>query len=485
MIESVSLLIAAPEIFLACATLSLLLIGVFWPVEATDKVHLLALLALGVTCALVISSGNFNSYTTFGGMFIVDGFSVFMKVLVLLSSAISLFLSRAWMQREQLNQFEFPVLTLFATLGMLAIVSANSLMSMYLSLELQSLSLYIIVSYHRDSNKSTEAGLKYFVTGALASGLLLFGISFIYGFSGQTGFDELASFLLEERKNSITLGITIGMVFILVGLAFKIAAVPFHMWAPDVYEGAPTPVTTFLAVAPKVAGLSLLMRVVTGPFLAMTEEWQQIIVALAVASMILSAFAAINQSNIKRLMAYSSVGHIGYILIGLVVSNITGIRGMLVYLTIYLVMNLGTFSVILTMRQKGRLVENINDLSGLARTQPLVAGSLAALMFSMAGIPPLAGFFGKLYIFMAAIEAQLYFLAIIGALTSVVGAFYYLRIVKIMYFNEPVEPLDKSFSHSPTLVLITSSVFVISFFMYPSVLLMQAQVAASSLLFSG
>ncbi|KAF0140406.1 MAG: NADH-quinone oxidoreductase subunit N, partial [Rhodospirillaceae bacterium] len=403
MTELPNLLPALPELFLACAGLVLLMVGVFRQGETTpETVGLWTVLAL-LMAGLLVMTGGGERDTTFGGMFVTDRFGMFMKCLVLIASAVTLAMSLSWMRHERLNRYEFSILILFATLGMLMMISADDLMAMYLGLELQSLSLYVLAACHRDSSRSTEAGLKYFVLGALASGLLLFGASFVYGFTGQTRFDELARILAGAEGTS--LGATIGMVFILAGLAFKVSAVPFHMWTPDVYEGAPTPVTAFFAVTPKMAAMALLVRVMTGPFGVMSEQWQQVVTALAIGSMVLGAFAAINQTNIKRLMAYSSIGHVGYVLIGLTVGNVAGVRGILIYLAIYLAMNLGVFAVILSMRQKGRLVEEIEDLSGLSKTQPAMAAALAALIFSMAGIPPLAGFFGKLYVFMAAIEA--------------------------------------------------------------------------------
>ncbi|VBB68598.1 NADH-ubiquinone oxidoreductase chain N [invertebrate metagenome] len=481
MTELPDFLPAFPELFLICAALGLLMVGVFrqeGKKSTTDVVGLWAVLALIVTGFLVLVGEN-AYIKTFSGMFIIDRFSVFMKILVLIATTLTLVMSLTWLRREQLSRFEFPVLILFSTVGMFMMVSANDLMAMYLGLELQSLSLYVIATYHRDSSRSTEAGMKYFILGALASGFLLFGASFVYGFTGQTGFDDLARSLAGVEKTS--LGAIIGVAFILFGLAFKVSAVPFHMWTPDVYEGAPTPATAFFALAPKMAAMALLVRVMTGPFMAMIEQWQQLVIVLAVASMILGAFAAINQTNIKRLMAYSSIGHIGYALIGLAVGNMIGVLGIVIYLAIYLVMNLGVFAMILSMRQKGRLVEGIDDLAGLAKTQPVVAAALAALMFSMAGIPPLAGFFGKLYVFIAAIEAQMYTLAVIGVLTSVVSAFYYLRIIKIMYFDEPVEMFDKPLSRSVILTLAASSVVVLFFFLYPPLLLIQAEAATASL----
>ncbi|MEO5373073.1 MAG: NADH-quinone oxidoreductase subunit NuoN [Alphaproteobacteria bacterium] len=467
-----------PEIFLACAAMALMMVGVFRRDDATDLVGGLAVMAM--LTAAVLELGFIGArMTTFNGMVIVDQFAVFTKVLVLVASVLTLLMSLSWLRRERIGRFEFPVLVLFATLGMMMMISANDLMALYLGLELQSLSLYVIAAYQRDNQRSSEAGLKYFVLGSLASGLLLFGASFIYGFTGATGFDALARSLTTASGPGV--GVVVGIVFVLAGLAFKVSAVPFHMWTPDVYEGAPTPVTAFFAVAPKVAAMAMLMRVMMGPFGGMAAQWQQIVVFLSVGSMVLGAFAAINQTNIKRLMAYSSIGHVGYALIGLAVGNVAGIRGVLVYLAIYVFMNMGVFAVILSMRQKGRLAEDIEDLSGLSRTNPMMALALAILMFSMAGIPPMAGFFGKLYIFVAAVEAKMFTLAVIGVLSSVVGAFYYLRIIKVMYFDEPAEAFDKPVGRAVGLVLAGSSLFILFFFLYPAPLLTGAGSAAAAL----
>src|SRR5690606_5650261 len=376
-------------------------------------------------------------------LFIVDQFAVFMKALVLIGSASAIVLAVRFNANEGLDRFEYPVIVVLATLGMMMMISANDFIALYLGLELQSLSLYVLAAFRRDSVRSTEAGLKYFVLGALSSGLLLYGASLIYGFAGSTGFDALARVLAAGAPESTWIGVVFGLVFVSAGLAFKVSAVPFHMWTPDVYEGAPTPVTAFFAVAPKVAALALFVRAMLTPFGDISAEWQQIVIVISVLSMILGAFAAIAQTNIKRLMAYSSIGHVGYAWIGLAAGTEEGIRGILIYLLIYVAMTLGTFAVILAMRQKDQMVESVNDLAGLARTHPGMALVMAAFMFSLAGIPPLAGFFGKFYVFMAAINAELYTLAVIGVLSSVVGSYYYLRIVKLMYFDEAAEPLAK------------------------------------------
>jgi NADH-quinone oxidoreductase subunit N len=363
---------------------------------------------------------------------------------------------------------------------MMMMVSANDLIALYMGIELQSLALYVIASFQRDSLRSTEAGLKYFVLGALSSGMLLYGCSLIYGFTGATGFTAIAAAIQGQEHAGI--GLIVGIVFLCAGLAFKVSAVPFHMWTPDVYEGAPTPVTAFFAVAPKIAGLALFMRALIVPFLAISDDWQQIIVVISVASMLLGAFAAIWQDNIKRLMAYSSIGHVGYALIGLAAGSAEGVRGVLVYLVIYMAMNVGTFACILSMRRRSGMVEGISDLAGLSKRNPLMALALAVFMFSMAGIPPLGGFFGKFYIFIAAVNAELYTLAVIGVLASVVGAFYYLRIIKVMYFDEPGEPFESPMSVELRAIIGVCGVFVTFFAFYTAPFIASAQIAAAALI---
>jgi NADH-quinone oxidoreductase subunit N len=382
-----------------------------------------------------------------------------MKVVTLIGSGVAIAMSVGYARAEKFERFEYPVLIVIATLGMMMMISANDLIALYLGLELQSLALYVVAAINRDSVRSTEAGLKYFVLGALSSGMLLYGASLIYGFTGQTTFAGIAAALQESQSS---LGLIFGLVFLIAGLAFKVSAVPFHMWTPDVYEGAPTPVTAFFAAAPKVAAMSMFIRVVVSPFAPITADWQQILTFIAIASMVLGAFAAIGQQNIKRLMAYSSIGHMGYALVGLASGNEAGVQGVIIYLLIYMAMTLGAFACILAMRRPDGMVEDIGDLAGLSKTNPMMAFMLAMILFSLAGIPPLAGFFAKFYVFLAAIEAGLYVLAVIGVLASVVGAYYYLRIVKIMYFDEPAE----GFEPMPTelrFVLGVSGAFVILF----------------------
>jgi len=474
-----------PELVLGCLAMALLMLGVFQGDRHTPRVMLLSVVALGVVLSILALAPR-GSGTAFGGLFVVDRFSDFMKGLVLLASATAIVMSLRFFEQARSLRFEYPVLMLFATLGMLMMISADDLIALYLGLELQSLSLYVIAAFRRDSLRSTEAGLKYFVLGALSSGMLLYGASMIYGFAGTTGFADLARVLAEETHDGAlpSTGIVVGLVFLLAGLAFKVAAVPFHMWTPDVYEGAPTPVTAFFASAPKVAAMALFVRVMTGPFADLSVQWTQIVVFISIASMVLGAFAAIVQTNIKRLMAYSSIGHVGYALVGLAVGSAEGIGGVLIYMTIYLFMNVGTFAVILSMRANGRLVEGINDLSGLSKTRPVMAAALAVMMFSMAGIPPFAGFFGKFFIFKAAVDAGLIPLAVVGVLTSVVAAFYYLRIVKIIYFDEAGDQFEPMTAQA-RLVLGVASVFVGAFFLFPLPQIVLAADTAAKALFGG
>jgi len=411
---------ALPEIALVACAMALLIVGVFRGEGSTRLVSWLAVAVLIGTLGLAGLLGD-ERRLGFYGMFVTDAFAVFMKALVLVGSAVTIIMGLRYNEEHQIARFEFPVLVLLATAGMLIMVSANDLITLYLGLEMQSLALYVVASFDRDSARSIEAGLKYFVLGALASGMLLYGASLGYGFSGTTSFAALAGLFSGAAAAPAALpsGLFIGIVFIAVGLAFKVSAVPFHMWTPDVYEGAPTPVTAFFSVAPKMAAIALFIRFLIEPFGGLVAEWRQIIVFLSVASMVLGAVAAIAQTNIKRLMAYSSIGHVGYALIGLATGTAAGIRGVLVYLAIYLFMTVGTWAVILCMRRNGRMLEGISDLAGLSRSQPGLALALAIFMFALSGIPPTAGFFAKLYVFFAAIDAKLAGLAVIGVVTSV------------------------------------------------------------------
>jgi len=477
---------AMPEIFIAVIAMALLMLGSFQKAgnvvaeaKTTRLIMSLGTIAMALTVFLVATVSG-PHMTTFGGMFVSDPFASYFKILVLIAAALSLILAKDFLERQGIARYEFAVLMLLATLGMMMMISANNMLSLYLGLEMQSLALYVIAAFNRDDVRSTEAGLKYFVLGAVASGMLLYGASLVYGFSGTTDFEVLAGLFMDPHAEA-SVGLIVGIVFILAGLSFKVSAVPFHMWTPDVYEGAPTPVTAFFSVGPKIAAMALFIRVMVGPFGDLVQHWQQIVILISVASMVLGAFAAINQTNIKRMMAYSSIGHVGYALIGLAVGTEAGIRGVMIYMAIYLFMNLGAFTCILAMRRNERPVEDISDLAGLSKTHPMVAAAMAVFMFSMAGIPPLAGFFSKFYIFLAAIEAELFTLAVIGVLSSVVGAFYYIRIIKVAYFDPPSEPLDRPIGRDLAIVMAAMALFVIVFFIVPGTIIDGAAAAAQAL----
>ena len=429
-----------PEMIIAASAMILLMVGAFRPeTDANgERIGWVAILAL-IVAGIVIVSQPSNAVTLFDNAFVIDGFGRFMKLLVLAGSAVALVLSFDDFRDHKHMKFEYPVLILLATVGMMMMVSAGDMISLYLGLELQSLALYVVAAFRRDDVKSSEAGLKYFVLGALSSGMLLYGASLVYGFTGSTNFSVIAK-AATSAVAAGNVGLIFGLVFLMVGLAFKVSAVPFHMWTPDVYEGAPTPVAAFFSAAPKIAAMALLCRVTLGAFPGFTKQWQQIIVFLSIASMLLGAFAAIGQTNIKRLMAYSSIANVGFALVGLAAHSAEGTQGVLIYMAIYLFMTLGTFACILAMRRQGGNVETINDLAGLSKHNLPMAFVLAMLMFSLAGIPPLAGFWSKWYVFLAAVNANLWFLAVVGVLASVIGAYYYLRIVKIMFFDEAAEP---------------------------------------------
>jgi NADH-quinone oxidoreductase subunit N len=468
------LLPVLPELVLAAGSMVLLMLGAYrGGPQTTGLVTALAIGLLMVTGVLecMLPAGKL---VTFGGSFIVDDFAKFLKILALIGSVATLVLSAEYLA-DQSRIFEYPILVLLSTLGMMVLISAGDLITLYLGLELMSLALYVVAASNRDNAKSTEAGLKYFVLGALSSGMLLYGASLIYGFTGTVSFAGIAA---AAKTGSV--GIVFGLVFLLAGLCFKVSAVPFHMWTPDVYEGAPTPVTAFFASAPKVAALAVFTRVALTAFPGIVSQWQQIVVFVAIASMVLGSFAAIGQSNIKRLMAYSSIGHMGFALVGLAAGTPEGAQGVLVYIAIYVAMTLGSFAIILAMKRGGQHVENISDFAGLSRTNPLLAFFFAMLLFSLAGIPPLAGFFAKFYVFVAAIKAGLFTLAVVGVLASVVGAYYYLTIIKVMYFDEPLAKLDPMRVELRT-VLAVAGLFNILFFVYPGPLVSAATVAAKSL----
>ncbi len=474
---------AIPEMFLAVAGMALLMIGVFrGGPRIMSEIAYMTVGVFAVTAILVLIYGGTSEEPVFFDLFAVGPFAQFTKILILGGSGLAIIMSLDWLKAERVDRFEFPVLILFATLGMMMMVSANDLIALYVGLELQSLSLYVVASIQRDSLRSTEAGLKYFVLGALSSGMLLYGCSLVYGFAGTTEFTKLAEVFAALGPAGPSIGLIFGIVFLIAGLAFKISAVPFHMWTPDVYEGAPTPVTALFAVAPKVAAVALFLQTMIGPFMELKGEWQQILSLVAILSMALGALAAIVQTNIKRLMAYSSIGHMGYLLVGIAAGNEQGVMGVLVYLAVYLFMNVGMFACILSMRQGGRAVEGIQDLAGLSKSNPAMALALLVFLFSMAGIPPLAGFFGKYYVFAAAVAEGLYILAVVGILTSVIGAFYYLRIVKIMYFDDAVEPLDRTMAPVQRWVMTVAGVITLFFFAMPGPIVDMAQTAAKTLL---
>ncbi|MBR0644277.1 NADH-quinone oxidoreductase subunit NuoN [Plastoroseomonas hellenica] len=468
--------LALPELVLAIAGLCLLVAGVVPKRPMHFAITLGALGSFLLAAVLVMGQGE---GVTFGGLYVADAFARFAKLLVLAGAGLGLILALDFNEKSGIARFEFPVLLVFATVGMMVMVSANDLMALYVGLELMSLSLYVVAAFDRDNERSSEAGLKYFVLGALASGLLLYGASLVYGFAGTTNFDRIADALSSPVGGS--LGLVVGVVFVVAGLAFKVSAVPFHMWTPDVYEGAPTPVTAFFAAAPKVAAIALLTRVLAGPFGDLAAQWQQVILLISALSMILGAFAAVGQSNVKRLMAYSSIANVGYALMGLAVATDAGLRGLLLYMAVYIAMTLGSFSVLVAMRRDGRAVERIDDLAGLGRTDPVMAFWMAVFMFSMAGIPPLAGFFSKLYVFLPAVQAGYWALAVIGVLTSVVGAYYYLRIVKVMYFDAPAGAFDPR-PAGLSVVLTVTGLFTMLFILFPAPLIAAAQAAITSIL---
>ena len=463
---------ALPEILLALGAMGLLMLGAYRE-RSSDLVSLGAVMLLAAAAFIAISLPD---GTTFGGSFVIDGFARFLKALAFVASAAAIVMSLHYQTVEKQRIFEYPILIMLSAVGMGMMISATDLIALYLGLELMSLSLYVVAASNRDSVRSTEAGLKYFVLGALSSGMLLYGCSLIYGFTGTVSFAGIA----KATQGGAGIGLIFGLVFLFAGLCFKVSAVPFHMWTPDVYEGAPTPVTAFFAAAPKIAAIALFVRVAIGAFPGIVPQWQQILVFVAIASMLLGAFAAIGQKNIKRLMAYSSIGHMGFALIGLDAGSPEGVQAVLIYMTIYLAMTLGTFCCILAMRRADGAVENISDLAGLSRTNPALAFFLAMLLFSLAGIPPLAGFFAKYYVFLAAMKAGLFTLAVIGVLASVVGAYYYLMIIKTMYFDEPAKGFEPMPAELKAILGVTG-LFNLLYFIYPGPLVQAASTAAKSL----
>ena len=470
MLNSIIDIIFIPEIFLASTSFICLLFGLYTNKNSFRQTCNFAFLILLLTTVLVYfnTGSNFANYDI---LFSKSSFINFFKILVLVGSAASIIISKEYFLGIKLINFEIPILLLFSTLGMMLMISANNLMSMYLAIELQSLSLYVAAAIKRDSLSSAESGVKYFILGALSSGILLYGFSLIYGFTGSMNFDEINFYLL--RYENLNLGLIFGLVFVMVGLAFKVSAVPFHMWTPDVYEGAPNSITAFFAIVPKIAAVALIYRFCLVPFENFYLEWSQIVIFLSVASMFLGAIAAIAQSNIKRLLAYSSIGHIGYILIALVAANDDGVKASSIYMFSYMVMNIAIFTILLSIKVKNEYLVNISDLKGLSKSNPIVSLSISIIMLSMAGIPPFVGFFGKFYVFIAAIENDLYVLSILGVLASVISAYYYLRIIKIMYFDEKnnEEQLIFKISFQSKVILSLSLFIIICFIFYPSLLI--------------
>ena len=455
--------ILTPEIFLCLSIFFILMLGVFLK-NSYNLITKLSILILVITIFILLKAES-STNKVFLESFISDKFSIFIKILITLSTIFVLSSSQKFIKENNLNKFEYPIIILISVLGMFFMISSNDLILFYLGLELQSLALYILAAIDRDNIKSSEAGIKYFVLSALSSGLLLYGCSLLYGFTGSTNFD-----VIEKELTTINTGAIFSMVFILVGLAFKISAVPFHMWTPDVYEGSPTPVTNFFAVVPKIAGLAVFIRFLQVPFSNILAEWQTIIIFISIGSMILGAVAAIGQKNIKRLLAYSSISHVGFALAAVATGTVSGYSSSIVYITIYAIMNIGAFSCIYLMKIEGKYTEEISDLSGISKKNPLVAISFLIILFSLAGIPPLGGFFAKFYVFMSVIENGMYTLAIIGLLSTVISAFYYLRLIKIIYFDEIIKPLDPIKDPSIVGSILISCIFLITFFLYPSIL---------------
>ena len=455
-----------PEIFLSLSIMFLLIFGVFKK-NSSKLIQNISLIVLLITSVITFNETlGIEKTLLFNSSIIIDYLSSFMKIITLLAAFLVLVISSNYLKTFQIFKIEYPILILSSVLGMMIMISSNDLIVFYMGLELQSLALYVLATFNRDQLRSSEAGLKYFVLSALSSGLLLYGCSLIYGFTGSTNFNTIAN-----QLNSNEYAITFGIVFILVGLAFKISAVPFHMWAPDVYEGSPTSVTLFFTMVPKIAALTVFIRFLYIPFVNLIDQWQMILIFLSIASMIFGAIAAIGQTNLKRLIAYSSIGHVGYILAGLATGSNDGIQNSVIYITIYILMNLGLFSCLLMMKRNDQYFEDIEDLSGLSKNHPLLSLSLLLILFSLAGIPPLAGFFAKFYIFKSVLEQSMYFLAIVGLLSTVVAAFYYLRIIKIMYFDKQKEKYDTDHSLWLKFSLTFSTILILIYFIFPSQLI--------------
>lgn len=468
-----------PELTVLVGALLLLVFGAFRGARATGGITLLSMGVMLAAAWQLMPFGKADA-EVFNGMVIISNFTQFVKFMVLIASTLVVGMSFNWLSTPQHKKFEYPILVLLSTLGLMVMVSANDLLTLYLGLELSSLCLYVLAAYDRDNAVSSEAGVKYFVLGALSSGILLFGMSLIYGYTGTTNFTTLGEMFstASEQGVPVAYGAVVGLVMLVVALSFKISAVPFHMWTPDVYQGAPTPVTMLFATSPKIAAMAIFIRILMDPFAGMFPDWQNILAIVAVASMAIGAFGALTQTNIKRLLAYGSIGHIGYMLVGLATGTPDGVKGVLIYFALYLFMSVGTFGFVLFMRRAGEQVENISDLAGLSKTSPRGALFMLLMMFSMAGIPPFAGFYGKLFVFLSAIQAGLYMLAVVGVLTSVVAAYYYLKIVKVMYFDEPVLGLERDVPLFSQAVLLICALVTALFFLYPAALLDAAGLAA-------
>ena len=459
-----------PEIFLATSSFVCLLFGLYSKKNSFRQTSNIAVIILLLTILLVFFENETN-FANYKYLFSNSSFINFFKILTLFGSIACIIISKDYFLGIKLKNFEIPILFLFSTLGMMLMISSNNLMSMYLAIELQSLSLYVVAAIKRDSISSAESGVKYFILGALSSGILLYGFSLIYGFTGSMNFNEINSYLFKYKN--LNLGLIFGLVFVIVGLAFKLSAVPFHMWSPDVYEGAPNSITAFFAIVPKIAAVALIYRFCLIPFQDFYVEWSQIILFLSVASMFLGGIAAIAQSNIKRLLAYSSIGHIGYILIALVAANDDGIKAASIYMFSYMIMNVAIFAILLSLKVKNEYLVNISDLKGLSKSNPIVSLSISIIMLSMAGIPPFIGFFGKFYVFIAAIQQELYVLSVLGVIASVISAFYYLRIIKTMYFDENINErvINFKISFQSKIILSLSLFIIICFIFYPSLLI--------------
>jgi len=464
------------EIYLCGVALVLLLIGAYKSPRANTTLVIVSLLALFFTGFLALEDG---ARAAFFEMFVSNSYTLSAKILILTASGLTLMLANDWLTEGEGKPFEFVVLVLFATLGMMLMVSSGSLLAMYMALELMSLPLYVLASFSRDNRRSAEAGLKYFVLGSLASGMILFGVSLVYGFAGTIRFDDLQT--LFSQSETISRAVVVGLVFVMVGFCFKLSVAPFHMWTPDVYEGAPTPVTAFFATAPKVAAMALFVRLLVGPFEELKFDWQQILIAASILSLLVGAFGAIMQTNIKRLLAYSSIGHVGFMLMAVATGTLAGVQAVLIYLAVYVFMSAGIFGCVLMMKQKGEDVETISSLAGLGKTRPWMAFAIAAFMFSMAGIPPLSGFFGKMYVVVALVEAKLVWLAVVGVATSVVACYYYLKIVKVMYFDEPTTSFDSAPSFMLKTATTIGAVVTLGFVFLPAPLISQAKIAAEAL----